>query len=179
MLDNKPMSPKEAARHFSVIREGNCFAHTIREMERKIYELTGDKRIPFHITIKQSLATNGGSAIVFYHSGCTILLPDDCPNQNNKDVRFILAHELGHISYNAEKLGIITGRTSPLPDEEIYAWEFAYHLTEIRSNGYRNGVGQEHIFGDDDLGKLLIYNVKKQRPDIYENMKSFLDGLTI
>jgi hypothetical protein len=171
--------PKDAARHFSAIREGNCFAHTIREMERKIYAMTGDKRTPFHITIKQSEATNGGSAIVFYHSGCTILLPENCHGMDNKDVRFILAHELGHISCNMEKLGTVTGRTSTSVEEENYAWEFAYHLTKIRSDEYKAGVGVEHRFSDVELRELLIGNVRKQRPEICENMYAFLESLDV
>lgn len=176
MSNNVPQRPEDAAKYFSEIREGNYFAHTIREMERKIYSMTGAKRVPFHITIKVCDATNGGSAVVFYHSGCTIFLPESCSDIDNKDIRLILAHELGHISYNINALGVITGRTSPSKEEEVYAWEFAHCLTKIRSEGFKKGIGKDHIFSDEDLGKLLIRNVKKQRLDIYDDIKMFLGG---
>jgi len=177
MPNDTRQRPADAAKYFSDIRDGNCFAHTIREMEREIYAMTGTKRVPFHITIKASCATNGGSAVVFYRSGCTVFLPESDSGMDNEDIRLTLAHELGHISYNVDKLGVITGRTSPSKEEEVYAWEFAHQLTKIRSDEYRKGIGKNHIFSDEDLGKLLIRNVKKQRPDIYDDIKIFLDGL--
>jgi hypothetical protein len=170
--------PIDDARHLAVINRYNYLAHTIREMEYNIH-CASATRPSYHITVKMTGTRNCSSVAFFYKRGCTIFLPCECADMEDEDIRLIMAHELGHISYDIDNLESKTGfNVSPPDDEEYYAWIFAHSLLDAKSNGYKNGVGKdEYIYHFDDLDKLLMSNVKRQQPDhkeLHDRVRKFL-----
>lgn len=168
--------PTGDAQRFAKIKRYNYLAHTIREME---YEIHSAKRSSYHITVKMTDMRNCASVVFFYKFGCTIFLPCECEQMKDEDVRLIMAHELGHISYNIGSLESQSGlNVLPPDDEEYYAWVFAYGLLDAKSEGYKDGVGKdEYIYHFDDLDKLLMSNLKKQQPDrkdLHDLIRKFL-----
>jgi len=160
-MDKDPVGD---ARRFAKINRHNYLAHTIREMEHDIH---ARKRLSYHITVKMTDMRNCASTVFFYKHGCTIFLPSNPDDMGDEDVRLIMAHELGHISHNIDNIESLRGNNvSPTDDEEYYAWLFAYGLLHAKSNSYEDGVGtDEYIYRGDELHKLLMRNVIRQKPD--------------
>jgi hypothetical protein len=156
--------PKSDATSFAKIKEYNYLAHSIREMEHEIHRR---KRITYHVAIKMVDTVDYASITSFYRCGCIIFLQNECEGISRKDIRLVLAHELGHISYNIERIDQMSGlNVSPPDDEEWYAWSFAYYLLDTKSNSYKDGVGiDEYIYRDDELYKLLMHNVIRLQPE--------------
>jgi hypothetical protein len=157
-------NPKRDANNFAKIKRHNYLAHTIREVEHEIHLR---KRISYHVATKMVDVVDYASITFFYRSGCIIFLPEDCEKINNEDARLVLAHELGHISYNIDGIEQMSGlNVSPPNEEECYAWLFAHSLIYAKSDDYKNGVGiDEYIYSDDELHKLLMHNLIRQQPD--------------
>jgi hypothetical protein len=91
----------------------------------------------------------------------------------------MLAHELGHISYNLNGIELQSGyNVSPSDDEEFYAWTFAYSMLDAKSHDYKGGVGtDEYIYRFDELNRLLMRNIKRQQPDrhdLHDRIRQFL-----
>jgi len=174
--DSTDKDPINDARRLAEIKRYNYLAHTIREIEHEIHYA---KRSSYHITVKMTGMRNCASVVFFYKRGCTIYLPCECEDMKDEDVRLVMAHEIGHISYDIDKLELKSGfNESPSDDEEYYAWIFAYGLLDAKSDGYKEGVGKdEYIFHFDDLEKLLMSNVKRQQPDhkdLHDRVRKFL-----
>jgi hypothetical protein len=168
--------PKRDAYGFAEIKKHNYLAHSIREIEHEIHLR---KWITYHIATKMVDTVDYASITSFYPSGCVIFLQDECEGISREDIRLVLAHELGHISYNIDCIDHMSGlNTSPPDDEECYAWSFAYYLLDAKSDGYVDGVGtNEYIYQDDRLYQLLMHNVTRQRsdrPDLHDRVRDSL-----
>jgi len=111
-------------------------AHTIREIEDKIFE-----KHAFNYLIKTRIHEDAKTGMCHFDiHGCTIYLAKDASGADVKDVRLRLAHELGHIALNIDNLSKFIGkrRTEYPIEEEADAWEFAYHLLWEKSESYKN-----------------------------------------
>jgi len=158
---------------FARIGKWNYLAHTIREIERR---LCADRRITYHIIISDSPTAKHMSTMFYYTAGCDIVLLDDDSKVNNKDLRILLAHELGHIAYNMGNIETLTGWSySSSDEEELYAWKFAYFLLRRRNNDHKDGVGKYYIYPDGRLEQSIVQIVKNGRPNLYEPIREFVN----
>jgi hypothetical protein len=114
----------------------------------------------------------------YYTAGCDIVLLDDGDRVSDKDLRILLAHELGHIAYNISNIETLTGWSySSSEEEELYAWKFAYFLLRRRNNDHKDGVGKDYIFPDGRLEQSIVRVVKSGRPDLYEPVREFINSV--
>jgi len=166
---------KAMAIDFARIGKWNYLAHTIREIERR---LCVERRITYHIVISNSPTAKHLSTMFYYTAGCDIVLLDDENQVNDKDLRILLAHELGHIAYNRCNIETLTGWShSSSDEEELFAWKFAYFLLRRRNDDHKNGVGRDYIFSEDHLERSIVRVVKNGRPDLYESVREFVYGV--
>jgi len=181
-VDNKykdihKKTAKEAALIAAKVEKSNYLAHTIREIEYAI-SIMLSKNYRIHIHIPQEAKT---SANVFRERCCEIQLEpvnEDTvyTNEVKKDrrIRLTLAHELGHLIYNFDKLKDheALNKRKCTPEEEIYAWMFAYHLIEEKSNHHKIDIERKkHIYDDGELKQSLV--------SILENPNSKIDIVVI
>jgi hypothetical protein len=168
--------PEDAAERFVKIRKSNYLAHAIREIEREIRNV---KDMGYHVIIQVSEIINDSSRVYFCERGCQIFLPRECEEMDDRSIRLVLAHELGHILYNFDKLKTIRGVKSPSEDEEFFSWRFAYHLIKKRSNTYKEDIKFErYVHKVRDLKQFLEKETakedKKKYPNLHSNIKKFL-----
>jgi Zn-dependent peptidase ImmA (M78 family) len=126
---------KQLAKKFGQVRKTNFLAHSIREIEMEIFYL---HNINYFIITRISEHVPK-SRCHFAIQGCTIFLPLGANDMDIKEVRLRLAHELGHIVGNIEKLKDLA-KTQEIysPEEEIFASVFAYQLLWEKSESYKN-----------------------------------------
>jgi len=156
-------SPEEAARIVGEVDRSNYFAHTIREIQRAILQMHGKH---YHVNTHISDQTRE-SHITFHESGCDIYLVPACQEMDERAVRLILAHELGHLVRQIDRLKERSGRFTPSPDEEVYAWEFAYHLVWTKSEWHRQDKERDkHIFDQTGLKTMLSAVLRDKAPDV-------------
>jgi len=168
-------SPQEAAEIVGDVDKSNYLAHTIREIEVALV-LTQEKH--YHILTCESNLRAG--KIMFYEHCCEIRLPAgrDAPYSDDRDIRLILAHELGHVIYNFDKLKAPSTleNLKPSDEQEVYAWLFAYHLIAAKSDGHRSDIRRKKfIYEHGDL-KRSLYNILKKgkRQTVYEEVSRAL-----
>lgn len=173
MADDNEKCPMSLAGHFVKVRKCNYLAHSIREMEREIHDT---KNIDYHIITRPSERINGSSSIFFHSSGCTVFLPAECENMDDREVRLLLAHELGHIIYNIDKLETLKGVKSPSKTEELFAWKFSFHLIKGKSDAYKRGEIDTQRYAHDfkPLKVFLSKIVKNKQQNIYDDIVQFL-----
>jgi len=169
-------SPKEAAEIVGVVEKRNYLAHTIRDIE---YAILQKHSKHYRIITCTSLNTKK-SKIIFFDRGCEIWLTCECEEMDERKIRLILAHELGHLVYNIDKLKnpeILEG-TVRSTKEEIYAWVFAYYLIDKKSAEHKSDMGRgKFIYHHGELKDSLtsiLKNLKKQEPEIYDGVISSL-----
>jgi|TergutMp193P3_1026864.scaffolds.fasta_scaffold57523_2 hypothetical protein len=164
-------SPEDAAEILVTVKKDNYLAHTIREIGKVIYSAIGKN---YHIVTRVSPTLINDSKTIFHNRGCIIYLPFDCEEADDKAIRLILAHELGHLIYNVDKLSDFSfvGRMEAPVEEELFAWQFAYHLIQKKSEELRRDIERKrYIYTGDDLKRSLFSTVNKNMPEIYDDIK--------
>jgi predicted SprT family Zn-dependent metalloprotease len=163
-------SPKEAAGIVGEVEKSNYLAHTIREIELAILKLQG---FHYHI-ITYATATQNRTAKIHFSDQCSIIrLPSECEEMDDKIIRLILAHELGHLVYNFDNLKNpeILENSEPSDQEEGFAWVFAYHLINTKSVQHNSDIRRKQFIYDiGELKRTLSNIVKKKRPEIHDDV---------
>jgi len=80
------------------------------------------------------------------------------------DIRLRLAHEIGHLVYNinllpdSKKVDALNIRSIDMvpPEEELFAWRFAYELIKTKSEQYHNELYKEYEITDEKLEKIVL-----------------------
>jgi len=162
-------SPKEAAEIVGDVDKLNYLAHSIREIELAILQTQGRH---YHI-ITYPLKNVRKSSILFYDQCCEIRLTYEYDNIDDRIMRLILAHELGHLIYNLDKLRNpeVLENVAPSDEQEIYAWLFAYHLINMKSIEHENNMQQKKfVYRSGELKDSIKAILKNQKPEIYETV---------
>jgi hypothetical protein len=174
MMEDYKNNPRDAAGFFGAVRKNNYLAHTIREISGIIYKMNSKN---YHIITRISGNLYDNSKIVYHNRGCIIYLPTDCEELGDRSIRLILAHELGHLVYNIDKIGDLDsmrGRDAT-KEEELFAWEFAYHLIKRKSDDHRFDIERgRHVYTLEELRRSLFYTVRKNMPEIYDDIRERL-----
>ena len=185
MMDNgvykdlSKKSPREAADIVGREYRQNYLAHTIRDIELAIL-LTQNKH--YHIITVPSI--NRLSRIYFCKQGCEIWLTSD--ETNERKMRLILAHELGHLVHNIEKLkdmdylNMICDRdkkNTANKDEEIYAWQFAFYLIAKKSSEYKEAIRKQEgkfVYKNKELEASMADILREDNPQILDDVMDSL-----
>jgi hypothetical protein len=167
-IDLSQKSPKEAAEIVGEVEKSNYLAHTIREME---LALMRTRRMHYHIFVYAATSPScTKSKITFFDYCCEIRLAANCEKTDDRTIRLILAHELGHLIYNFDNLKNpeILENPTPSQKEEAFAWIFAYHLINVKSayHKYTHGGGR-FIYSTPELKDALSNLVRKKNPTIH------------
>ena len=158
-------SPKEAAGIVGEVDKRNYLAHTIRDIELAILQTQGKH---YHI-ITCTSANSRKSKIIFRDHCCEIWLTCEHEEINEREIRLILAHELGHVVYNIDKLKNpeILENKNLSDEEEIYAWRFAYFLIDKKSFEHQGDMQRgKFVYGPGELKKSITYILAKRKPEI-------------
>jgi len=167
-LSKKP--PEEAAAVVCEVEKRNYLAHSIREIENAL------SKAPYfrHYRIITLVPPNNevGALILFREKCCEIILPSNCEAMGDKKVRLSLGHELGHLIHNLDKLNdrAVLDNKTPSSDEELYAWQFAYHLIRLKSEQYRKEGSTTFVYGDEELKLTLHDLIMEKNPTIYKDL---------
>jgi Zn-dependent peptidase ImmA (M78 family) len=168
-------SPKQAAEIVGNVEKYNYLAHSIREIEFAILKL---KSKNYHIITYATTMDTKKSKIAFYDKCCIIRLPYEHDDMSDQKIRLLLAHELGHLVFNFEDLTnpekLVNTATSN--EEELFAWEFAFHLINMKSEEHKNNIARhKFIYDNRDLKKMLSAIVKDKKPEIHEDIAQSLN----
>lgn len=160
-------SPKDAAEIIGEVDRRNYLAHSIRDIEFAILQTQGK---PYHI-ITTTSENSRNSKIVFYDQHCEIKLTCGCDEKDERRIRLTLAHELGHLVYNIDKLEnpkILEDIVSS-DEQEIYAWLFAYHLINKKSFEHENNIQRKKfVYRPGELQQSLTAILQDRKPEIYD-----------
>jgi hypothetical protein len=168
-------SPKEAAEIVGDVDRRNYLAHSIRDIEFAILKTQGRH---YHI-ITYTSETSRKSKIIFYDQCCEIRLTCEYNEIDERKIRLILAHELGHLVYNVDRLKNpeILENIKTTDKEEIYAWQFAYHLIDKKSFEHAdNTQKKKFIYRPGELKASLTSILKDKKREICEAVIRSLDG---
>jgi hypothetical protein len=150
-------NPEEVADSIGTVVPNNYLAHTIRGIE---LDLLQNRHLAYHISVTYGVRSQEGN-IYFHDTGCNIQLPNFCIHDDNpKLTRLIIAHELGHLFYNFDKLPVIPNEcdASRSVEEQGWSWKFAYGLINKRSQDHENIVDHgKYIYQPREL-KAAISN---------------------
>jgi len=170
-MDNFKDNPEAAAKFLVTVNKGNYLAHTIREIGRVIY---GELERNYHIITRVSPTLQDDSKTVFHNRGCIIYLSFDSEELDDRSIRLILAHELGHLVYNVDRLNEFNfvGPSKAPREEELFAWRFAYHLVKMKGDELQRDIERKRfIYTEDDLKSSLFSTVHKNMPEVYDEIK--------
>jgi hypothetical protein len=179
--------PHTAAEIVGRVEKTNYLAHSIRETELILLE-----RFGMHYHIVTYASESKCAKTYFVHKACIIRLPENlCENElgDNRDrrLRLVLAHELGHLIYNINDLENSTlklqNRTVS-PEEEIYAWTFAYCLVDKKSDYHKdvrrkNEFIYEHGELKNSLTNILDKQVEAAKNDNLRKEKEYVRDATL
>jgi len=173
--DLKEKTPDEAAEIVGKVEKDNYLAHSIRQIELAILKTQGMR---YHIFTFHSFME--ASKIFFGKRHSVIRLQDRHEDLSDKKVRLILAHELGHLIYNIDRLEDhdALNKRPRTDEEEIYAWKFAFSLIRMKSNEYRSDIDQRkrYIYEDWELKDMLSAIVKEEdMPEVYKALVQSLN----
>lgn len=165
------LTAQEAAEKFGSVRRDNYLAHTIKDIER--YILTHEGKC-YPILIYPSEVRH--FKCDFQKKYCAIRMPRDCEGIDVKEVRLRLAHELGHIIANMDKLGDVGRLNAPrtqeeIEAEEIEAWTFAFLLLRKKSKEHENRVYDPFIHEDTALIDIIVGLVDSMYPGISKTLE--------
>jgi hypothetical protein len=158
-------SPKEAADIVGEVEKRNYLVHTIRDIELAILRTQSRH---YHI-ITCTAANSRKSKILFFDNCCEIWLTCDYKEISERDIRLILAHELGHLVFNIDKLKNpeILQNTTGSDEEEIKAWMFAYYLIDKKSFEHQNDMQRKKfVYRSGELRKSIESRLQRQNPEI-------------
>ncbi|MDR1838485.1 MAG: hypothetical protein LBQ93_02715 [Treponema sp.] len=167
--DLSKKNPQEAAEIVGVVEKRNYLAHTIRDIELAILQAYNKH---YHIITYTSLNSKK-SKIIFFDRGCEIRLSFECEEMDERKIRLILAHELGHLVHNIDKLKNpeILENTARSDEEEIYAWKFAYHLIDKKSTEHKNDMHRgKFVYNHGELKESLTSILKNRKPEICDGV---------
>jgi len=171
-------TPHEAAKIVGDIERLNYLAHSIREIEHAILRT---QRKHYHIISRATAAKGIISEIIFYDCCCEICIPSGLDGLDNKRFRLALSHELGHLIFNIDRLKDpeLLENNEPSDDEEIFAWEFAYHLVYRKSEHHKNSIEhKEFVYESAELKRTLsktLKEIKDGKPNVYTALMSSLN----
>jgi hypothetical protein len=158
-------SPKEAAGIVGEVDKRNYLAHTIRDIELAILREQGK----IYQIITFTSANSRKSKITFYDRCCEIRLTCEYKEIDERGIRLILAHELGHLVYHIDKLKNpeILENVVPSDEQEIYAWEFAYHLIEKKSVEHKGDMQRgKFVYRHGELKESIASILRSRNPEI-------------
>jgi hypothetical protein len=167
--------PEKAAEIVGKVEESQYLSHSIRKIEQVISNDLGK-----HYRIITNASKRSKKAWIDFHAQwCVIWLPVEgrAEDIDGKKIRLTLAHELGHIFYNIEKL-LNPETLNRLADneEEKYAWEFAFHLIKIKSNEHENNIKiKRYIHEELELKHMFSDLIKAKKPEIYDDIAKSLN----
>jgi len=78
---------------------------------------------------------------------------------------------LGHLVFNIDKLKNpeILEEELPSDEQEIYAWQFAYHLIDRKSLEHENNMQQKKfVYQPGELKASITAILKDRKPEIYD-----------
>jgi len=167
-------SPKDAVEIVGNVEKHNYLAHTIREIELAIL-LTQSHH---HLITTRLNETTRQTEIMIHPRGSDIMLAYDLAN-NELLTRLTIAHELGHLVYNFDKLKgpdvQITG-SSASQEEEVYAWEFAARLIDKKSKEHKENIEHgNYIHTTRTIKATLAGHLKDKNPSVYALLEDFLE----
>jgi Zn-dependent peptidase ImmA (M78 family) len=167
-------SSVDAAKVVCEVEKRNYLAHSIREIENALSKYPYFKL--YRIITRVPPNNNGGALILFHEKQCEILLPSNCEKMDDKKIRLSLGHELGHLVRNLDKLddAAVLDNNSPPKEEEIFAWEFAYHLIRLKGEQDKARGSMEFVFDDEELKRTLRDLVMDKNPEIYKDFPKFM-----
>ena len=160
-------SPKEAAEIVGKVDRRNYLAHSIRDIELAILQTQGRH---YHI-ITYTSETSRKSKITFYDQCCEIRLTCEYNEIDERRIRLILAHELGHLVCNIDKLKNpeILENVLPSDKQEIYAWQFAYHLINQKSVEHESDMQRKKfVYRAGELKQSITAILQDRKPEIYD-----------
>jgi hypothetical protein len=163
--DLSKKSPKEAANIVGEVDKRNYLAHTIRDIELAILRTQGKH---YHI-ITCTSPNSRKSKIIFFDQCCEIRLTCEYKEIDERGIRLILARELGHLVYNIDKLENpeILESVVPSDEQEIYAWEFAYHLIDKKSVEHEGDMQRgKFVYRHGELKESIASILKSRNPKI-------------
>jgi hypothetical protein len=156
-------SPEEAAGAVGFVDRQNYFAHTIREIQRAIF-LAHGRHYHVNTRIDHRVKETG---IAYFQQGCDIYLTGECEAVDERIARLMLAHELGHLVRNIDRLELLSGFVWSAPEEEVYAWVFAYHLVLAKSAMHERDIERrKHIFGPGELKIFMAPLLREATPEV-------------
>jgi hypothetical protein len=80
---------------------------------------------------------------------------------------------LGHLVYNIDKLKNpeILENAIPSDEEEIYAWQFAYHLIDKKSTEHKDDMQRgKFVYHRGELKESLTFILKDRKPEIRDTV---------
>lgn len=171
------LTAQEAAEKFGSVRKDNYLAHTIKDIER--YVLTHEGKC-YPILIYPSEVRH--FKCDFHKKYCAIRMPRDCDGIDVGEIRLRLAHELGHIITNMDKLGDLGRLNAPrteeeIGNEEIEAWTFAFLLLRKKSQEHQSRIYDPFIHKDTALIDIIVDLVKSFKPAVSKTLERRLRSL--
>jgi len=166
---------KQAAQIVGEVEKYNYLAHSIREIEFAILNLKGKN---YHVITYATTMDTKKSKITFHDNCCVIRLPCESDSMSDQKIRLVLAHELGHLVFNFEDLTNPEklANTNATNKEELFAWEFAFYLINMKSEEHKNDIARrKFIYDDRDLKKMLSAIVLDKKPEIHSDIVKSLD----
>jgi len=160
-------SPKEAAEIVGEVDRRNYLAHSIRDIELAILRT---QRRHYHI-ITYTSDISRKSKIIFYDQCCEIRLTCEYNEIDERRIRLVLAHELGHLVCNIDKLKNpeLLENVLPSDKQEIYAWQFAYHLINMKSSEHESNIQQKKfVYRSGELKESIDSILKDRKKEIYD-----------
>jgi Zn-dependent peptidase ImmA (M78 family) len=164
------LPPAAAAAVVCEVEKRNYLAHSIREIENALSKPPYFKH--YRIITSVPPNKNSGAVILYRVNACEILLPSNCEKMDDKKIRLSLGHELGHLVRNMDKLrdSKILDHHVPSDEDELLAWEFAYHLIRLKGEQDKARGSRTFFFSEEDLKKTLRDLVMEKNPTIYNRL---------
>jgi hypothetical protein len=169
--ENLPLLPPEkAAAVVCIVEKRNYLAHSIREIENALSKYPYFKH--YRIITSVPPNNNSGALILYRKQACEILLPSNCEKMDDKKIRLSLGHELGHLVHNMEKLNDakVLDNHIPSDEDEVRAWDFAYHLIRLKGEQDKARGSMAFFFGEEDLKRTLRDLVMEKNSKIYHKL---------
>lgn len=172
------LTAQEAAEKFGGVRKDNYLAHTIKDMER--YILTHEGKCYPILTYPSEVRH---FKCDFQKKYCAIRMPRDCVGIDVREIRLRLAHELGHIIANMDKLGDLDAlnaeRTqAEIEKEELEAWTFAFLLLMKKSKEHQERDYAPFIHEPGELIDIIVDLAKNLSPAVSKTLERQLHSLS-